>query len=113
MEDQDPVVQPVENTPKKTKLSGDARTFVISLLTALIVVLLYHGIAMAICCFKGGCPKQTQNCSFASGEMCPGRPKFEPPQEWKHHHRHPGRKHFRRQHQMTPENNAGEAQENK
>ena len=64
MEDQDPVVQPVENTPKKAKLSGDARTFVISLLTAIIVVLLYHGIAMAICCFNS-----PGVANFRSGRM--------------------------------------------
>lgn len=118
MEDQDPVVQPVENTAeaaKKKKLSGDARTLVIALLTSIIVVLLYHSITKLVCCLTAdSCRKNAPVCTLIPENGCPKKfnPEFSPPADGrKHHHRHPGRRHHRHQHQVTPENNAGETAE--
>ncbi len=66
MKENESAEQVVENREEKCekaaeqknikKINGDTRTFVIALLTSLIVVLLYHGVLTGIRCLKGNCP---------------------------------------------------------
>ena len=62
--------QPEETKCKRKKLSGDLRTFIISLLTAVIVVLAYHGILMAIRCAKKDCARTKKFCMMQMNS-CP------------------------------------------
>lgn len=64
-------VQPEGNQCKCCKkISGDLRIFIISLLTAVIVVLAYHGILMAIRCAKNECRQQRRICPVLM-KFCP------------------------------------------
>ena len=64
-------VQPEEKKCKvNKKLSGDLRTFIISLLTAVIVVLAYHGTLMAMRCAKKDCSRPQKFCMMQMNS-CP------------------------------------------
>ena len=88
------------------KINGDLRTFVIALLTAIIVALIHHGIMM-FCCPAAGkdCPQKEQceskNFRPAPPEFRKERPDFNFRQ---HHH---GRKFNRRPRAEKQEDNNG------
>ncbi|MBE6365388.1 MAG: hypothetical protein E7053_06505 [Lentisphaerae bacterium] len=71
------------NTKCAKKISGDLRTFVIALLTAVIVVLAYHGIILGIRCLKSDCGTRPENAPQC---QMPPRPECPPPAPRCHHH---------------------------
>ena len=71
------------NTKCAKKISGDLRTFVIALLTAVIVVLAYHGIILGIRCLKSDCGTRPANAPQC---QMPPRPECPPPAPCCHHH---------------------------
>lgn len=73
------------NTKCAKKISGDLRTFVIALLTAVIVVLAYHGIILGIRCLKSDCGTRPANAPQC---QMPPRPECPPPAPRCHHHHH-------------------------
>ena len=90
---------PTAAKDEKCRCSGDSRTFFISLLTAVIVVLAYHGIVSLVDCISGKECEKAQQCRLMqrTGEMPP-----QMPGRREMHHRHErgnygeSRKEFRR-----------------
>ncbi len=83
MEEKDAVSQATVNDKEQTetspraefskKSSGDGRVFIISLLTAIIVVLAYHGIILGIRCIKNNCPGNpppSGQCQMPAPQQC-------------------------------------------
>ena len=69
--------QTASNCKCTKKISGDSRTFVIALLTAIIVVLIYHGIILGIRCIKNGCPREqgtSGQCQIPAPPQCTPAP---------------------------------------
>lgn len=62
--------------PKK-KLNGDLRVFVIALLTSLITILVYHGVLMAVRCYKSKCQTKAKFCVVQAAKYPAGKPRFE------------------------------------
>lgn len=73
---------------EKCRCSGDARTFFISLLTAIIVVLVYHGIVSLVRCVNG-----ENRCAAQPQCMMNQQPGMMPPRGM-----HPGKKMHRGHH---------------
>ena len=104
------------DTPAKKdacRCSGDARTFFISLLTAIIVVLAYHGIVSLVrCVMQDECEKRPQCVMIRQYES------MEMPREMKHRRHHHGKpdgeytKEFRRlrRHRGQPDKPAAQEQ---
>ena len=87
-----PNAQTEENKCKcSKKISGDLRTFIISLLTALIVVLAYHGTLMAIRCAKKDCRPQKKICVMQI-KSCPLRNVPQRMERGNFHHHQPMRR---------------------
>lgn len=85
------VAENASDVPKK-KLNGDLRTFIIALLTAVIVVLVHHGILM-LCCPMANSAK---NCAASQGQ-CPA-PEFKKNRFERKDGHHPHRFHGKKFH---------------